>query len=175
MDFLELASARYSCRHYLDAPVEDELLSKVLEAGRIAPTAKNNQPQRVVVVQSKEALARLHEATPMARNAPVVLAVGYAPSEASVIAMDSYYDGTYCAGTQDASIVATSMMYEAAELGLGSLWIRGYDTGKVREALDLGDDFELVMLLAIGHPDEEYGPSPMHESRKALDETVMYL
>ena len=175
MDFMDLARARYSCRHYADAPVEDDVLQKVLEAGRLAPTAKNNQPQRIVVVQSKEAMARLKEATPMARNAPVVLAVGYAPSEASVIAMDTYYDGTYCAGTQDASIVATSMMYEAAELGLGSLWIRGYDTGKVREALDLADDFELVMLLALGWPDEDAGPSAMHESRKPLDDTVMYV
>ena len=175
MDFMDLAKARYSCRHYADKPVEDEVLQQVLEAGRLAPTAKNNQPQRVVVVQSEEARARLKEATPMGRNAPVVLAVGYAKSEASVISMDTFYDGAYCAGTQDASIVATTMMYEAAELGLGSLWIRGYDTGKVREALDLSDDFELVMLLALGWPAEGDAPSPMHESRKPLDDTVMYV
>ncbi len=175
MDFMELARARYSCRKYAERPVDDDVLTKVLEAGRLAPTAKNNQPQRVVVVQSEEARARLKEATPMGRNAPVVLAVGYAKSEASVISMDTFYDGAYCAGTQDASIVATTMMYEAAELGLGSLWIRGYDTGKVREALDLSDDFELVMLLALGWPAEGDAPSPMHESRKPLDDTVMYV
>ena len=175
MDFMDLAKSRYSCRHYADKPVEDEKLQQVLEAGRLAPTAKNNQPQRIYVVQSKEALERLNEATPMLRDAPIGLVVGYSKGEASVIAMDSFYDGQYCAGTQDASIVATSMMYEAAELGLGSLWIRGYDTGKVRDALDLPDSFEMVMILALGYPGERGVPSPMHASRKPLDDTVMYL
>lgn len=175
MDFLELAEKRFSCRSYADTPVEDEKLQKVLEAGRLAPTAKNNQPQRIFVVQSEEAMTNLREATKMVHDAPMALVVGYAKDEASVIAGDSFYDGTYCAGTQDASIVATSMMYEAADLGLGSLWIRGYDTGKIIEALDLPDTVEVVMILALGYPGERGVPSPMHASRKPLDDTVMYL
>ena len=175
MDFMELARARYSCRHYAAKPVEDEVLRKVLEAGRLAPTAKNNQPQRIFVVQSREALDRLKAATPMLRDAPLGLVIGYDKGEASVITMDAYYDGKYCAGTQDASIVATTMMYEAADLGLASLWIRGYDTGKVIEALDLPEDVEGVMILALGYAAEGWEPSPMHASRRPLDETVTYL
>ena len=176
MDFTQLVDQRYSCRKYAERPVEPEKLQRVLEAGRKAPTAKNNQPQRVFVVQSEEARARLAEATAMVHDAPIALAVGYAKDEASVIAMDAYYDGSYCAGTQDASIVATTMMYAAAEEGLASLWIRGYDTGKIRAALDIPENVELVMLLALGYAAEEGGgPSPMHESRRPLDETVMYL
>ena len=56
MTFLELANKRYSARKYKDQPIEKEKLDQVLEAGRIAPTAKNNQPVKIYVLQSKEAL-----------------------------------------------------------------------------------------------------------------------
>ena len=57
MDFLELAKARYSCKKFSDKPVEKEKLEQILEAGRLAPTAKNNQPQHIYVLSSKESLA----------------------------------------------------------------------------------------------------------------------
>ena len=61
MDFLELAKERYSCRSFLDKKVEMEKLEKVLEAGRLAPTGRNNQPQRILVLQDKQELEKLKE------------------------------------------------------------------------------------------------------------------
>ena len=77
MDFLELAKARYSCKKFSDKPVEKEKLEQVLEAGRLAPTAKNNQPQHIYVLSSKESLALTDQLTPCRYGAPVVLAVAH--------------------------------------------------------------------------------------------------
>lgn len=63
MDFLKLAKKRYACRKYLSRQVEPEKLELILEAGRVAPTGANRQPQRLVVVQSKEGMERLAGST----------------------------------------------------------------------------------------------------------------
>ena len=75
MDFLELSTTRYSVRDYDDRPIEDEVLNKILQAGRLAPTAKNNQPQRVYVLKSEDAIKKIRENTACSFNAPVVLLV----------------------------------------------------------------------------------------------------
>lgn len=77
MDFLELCKNRYSVRKFSGRTVEDEKLEKILEAGRLAPTAKNSQSQRIFVLKTESSLQKIYEATPMAYNAPVVLAVCY--------------------------------------------------------------------------------------------------
>lgn len=81
MDFLKLSEERYSVRKFSDKTVEDEKLEKILQAGRLAPTAKNSQSQRIFVLKSPEALKKINEATPMAFNAPVVLMVCYDQNE----------------------------------------------------------------------------------------------
>ena len=81
MNFETLIRERYSVRDYKDTPIEDEKLAKILEAGRIAPTAGNRQPQRIYVLKSPEALAKIREHTPCAFNAPVVLIVAYNKDE----------------------------------------------------------------------------------------------
>ncbi len=77
MDFLELAKERYSVRIYSDEPVEEEKINKILEAGRIAPTAHNNQPQRIYVIQSKEAREKVKKCTRFSFNAPIILLLCY--------------------------------------------------------------------------------------------------
>lgn len=77
MTFLELANKRYSARKYKDQPIEKEKLDQVLEAGRIAPTAKNNQPVKIYVLQSKKALEKISTLTPCTFNAPCVLMFAY--------------------------------------------------------------------------------------------------
>ena len=66
MEFLELAKSRYSVRKFDARPVEEEVLQKILEAGRVAPTAKNMQPQKIYVLESPEAVASIREITTMA-------------------------------------------------------------------------------------------------------------
>ena len=77
MDFLELAKSRYSCRSFLDKEVENEKVLKILEAGRVAPTAVNYQPQRILVLQEKEELEKLSECTRYGWNAPLIMIVCY--------------------------------------------------------------------------------------------------
>lgn len=73
MDFEKLCAERYSLRKFSDRPVEAEKLEKVLEAGHNAPTAHNLQPQRILVMQSKEALEKAEECTACKFHPPVIL------------------------------------------------------------------------------------------------------
>lgn len=114
MNFMELAKARYSVRKYSDKPIEKEKLDLILEAGRIAPTGHNNQPYRVYVLKSPEALEKVRGLTRCAFNAPVVLMVTVRKDEEWV----NPFEHGIRAGEQDASIVATHMMLEAWELGI---------------------------------------------------------
>ena len=179
MDFLKLSEERYSVRKFSDKKVEDEKLEKILQAGRLAPTAKNSQSQRIFVLKSPEALKKINEATPMAFNAPVVLMVCYDENESYKNAADTAYKyfpcGQYDGGEVDASIVTTAMMFQATELGLGTLWARGFDATKIIDAFDLPKNMHLVCLLDVGYPAADAEPSPRHSDRKPLSETVKYI
>ena len=174
MDFLQLATQeRWSCRAYSDEPVSDKDLGLVLEAARVAPTAHNFQPQRILVVRSTEALARLRAATRMTYGAPVVLAVCYDVDRA--YRNGAFGEPDYCAGEMDCSIACTQMMLQAAELGLGTLWARGYNTAEVERALGIPADLRLVCLLDLGHPAADAKTAPGHTRRLSLAELAFEL
>lgn len=122
MSFMDLAKSRYSCRKFSDKAVESDKLALVLEAGRIAPTATNAQPVHVIALKSAESIAKIRSLTRMAYDAPVVLMICY-DSRESYKAVK--HDGYEC-GDMDASIVTTTMMMEATDLGLATLWARGF-------------------------------------------------
>lgn len=171
MSFMDLCKSRYSTRKFTDKPVEQEKLDYILEAGRIAPTGRNLQPQKVYVIKSAEAVAKVREAAaPMGYNAPMMLVVGY---DKNISAKADVWGETYDLGESDAVIVATSMMYAAEDVGIGTLWARGFNSRKVAKALDLPDNIEVVCLLDLGYSDCE--PSPKHFDRKPLAETVVEL
>lgn len=115
MNFAELSAQRYSLRKFSDRPVEDALLQQVLEAGRNAPTAHNNQPQRIFVLQSPEAMEKADACMGCHFHPPVLLAVAYDPAAA----WDREDDGKNH-GEIDATIAVTQMMLQAADLGLGT-------------------------------------------------------
>ena len=167
MDFLELARRRYSCKKYGDRPVEEAALGKILEAGRLAPTAKNLQEQRVYVAVSEEALAKIDEVTPCRYNAPVVLVVAFDKEN-----VYTYPGGGRQSGIEDASIVATHMMLAAEAYGVDSCWVNCFDPDKLHALLDLPENEEILMLLDLGHAAPGAGPLPNHDSRKPLAETV---
>ena len=171
MDFRELSRARFSVRQYADRPVEEEKLRKVLEAGRLAPTACNNQPVRVLVVKGEEALAALRGATPMQYGAPVSLVVCYDVDEVWHNKREEGYDS----GEMDASIVCDEMMLQATELGLATLWARGYRAADIAEALDVPENLRVVCMLDLGYAAEGVEPTANHDSRRPLSETVIEL
>ncbi len=170
MDFLKLAKERYSCKKFSPRPVEREKLAEILEAGRLAPTAKNLQEQRVYVIESAEGLAKVDELTPCRYGAPTVLAVAFDREN-----VFTYPGGARDSGAEDAAIVATHMMLCAAAAGVDSCWINFFDPAVAAETLGLGPKEEILMLLDLGYAAPDAGPLPNHDSRKALAETVTYL
>lgn len=174
MTFMELAQNRFSERHFDPRPVEDEKLQQILEAGRIAPTACNYQPQRIYVLKSPEALEKARMTKASLYSCPLVLLVCYDSEIVWKNPADRCYE-LYNAGEQDASIVAASMMFEAEELGVHSLWIRGFDSRTVIDSFDLPVNHIPVMMLALGYPGEDSRPAHLHYKRKPLEETVIVL
>ena len=174
MEFLELAQRRYSERRFDGAqPIEEEKLAKILEAGRVAPTGCNYQPQRVYVLKSEAALKKAGTVT-HTFNAPVVLLVCYDLNSVWKNPGDRCYKN-YNVGEQDASIVAASMMFEAEDLGVHSIWLRGFDSKSVVESFELPENVVPVMMLALGYPSNDSKPSHLHTTKKTLSETVMEL
>ena len=170
MSFIDLVKSRYSCRAFDARPVESEKLQQILEAGRLAPTAKNGQPIKIFVLKSTEALEKLRGITRMAYNAPVVLMVCY--DETQSYRASNYNDDHDC-GDMDASIVTTTMMMEATDLGLNTLWARGFNASCIESAFNLPENLKLVCLLDVGYADAELGgPSPRHSERKEMSEIV---
>lgn len=170
MEFKKVVEDRYSCKKYNGVQVEKEKLMAILNAGRLAPTAKNLQEQIVYVVQSEEMLARIDEVTPCRYNAPTVLVVAY--DKGNVF---TYPGGKRDSGAEDATIVATHMILAAADEGVDSCWINFFDPRVAKEALGLPENEEVIMLMDLGYAAEDAGPLPNHGSRKPLSETVTYL
>ena len=129
MEFLQLSEARYSLRKFSDRPVEAEKLAAILEAGRNAPTAHNLQPQRIFVLRSPEALEKADACTAAHFHPPVILVVAYDPEAAWKRETDGKNHGEI-----DASIAATQMMLEAADLGLGTTYVGMFEPEKLLAA-----------------------------------------
>ena len=161
---------RYSCKNYSARKVEDEKLIAILNAGRVAPTAKNFQEQRIYVVRSEEGLAKIDAATPCRYGAPVCLVVAYDRSN-----MFTYPGGKHTSGAEDAAIVATHMLLAAANAGVDSCWINFFDPAVLARDLGLPEHEEILMLLDLGYAAPGFKPLPNHTSRKPLSDTVSYL
>lgn len=164
-DFLELVKNRYSCRNFNHRPVSEVKIQKILEAARLAPTAKNQQPVHVWVVKSEEALARLKETSNSIYDAPVVFMVGCKPENAWV----RRYDGKNGAET-DAAIVGTHILLEAADLELGSVWVGSFDAAKLSELFPETAGWTITALFPVGAPSAEAHPSENHGKRQSLEE-----
>lgn len=166
MTFENLVKQRYSVRKYDSRPVEPEKMEKILEAGRLAPTACNFQPQRILVVEDME---QLKDCTPCM----------YGQSTALIVCYDKTVSWKSRSGREigdvDGTIVMTQMMYQAEELGIGSLLVGLYKEPLLRERFHIPEKYEIVCLLMLGYPTADCEPHPkLHADRKSLEETVFY-
>ena len=170
MSFLELAKdQRFSVRKFKEQAVEKEKLDLILEAGRIAPTACNYQPQRILIIEDAAAREKLKQCTPCHFDAPVILMICYDKTTC----WKNKINGTV-GGDVDASIVTTQMMLEAAELGLGTTWVGAFNHQKLRDQFDIPEYLVPVALLPIGYPADDEEPHPWHFKRFDIDHTVFY-
>ena len=170
MKFKDVVKNRYSCKKYGTQKVEKEKLEAILEAGRLAPTAKNLQEQHIYVVESPEALAKIDKATPCRYGAPTVLVVAFDKNN-----VFTYPGGKRDSGVEDAAIVATHLILAAADEGVDSCWLNFFDPDALDKDLGLPENEEVLMLLDLGYAADGTGPLPNHNSRKPLTETVSYI
>ena len=170
MELMKLFEERFSVRKFSDKKVEKEKVDLTLEAGRLAPTAVDFQPQRIFVLESEKALADLKNCTIFHFDAPLAILVCYDKNES----WQRKYDG-HNMGEVDASIVATHMMLEVANLGLGTTWVGHFDPQAIINTYKIPENFVPVALFPIGYPANDAEPSPKHFERKPITETVKYL
>lgn len=170
MEFANLAENRYSLRKFDKRQVEKEKIELILNAGRLAPTACNNQPQRILVIDNEEAVAKFKKCTPCHFDAPMALLICYDKN----LSWKRSYDG-YDSGDTDASIVGTHMMLQAAELGLGTTWVGYFNPEAVKDEFSLPENLVPAAFFPLGYPAEDAQPNEkQHYSRKPLEETVFY-
>ena len=167
MEFKDVLNRRYSCRAFAARGVEQEKVDRILEAGRVAPTAVNKQPVHIWAVSNPETLQAIKGVTRSNYGAPLLLVVGCRPDEAWV----RRYDGKNGAEV-DASIVATYLMLAAENEGLATLWVGSFDPALLRDILPGTDGYDLVAMINVGYPAPDSQPSPMHSERKPVGELV---
>jgi len=164
MEFQELIRRRYSVREYRPTPPSEEALARILEAGRLAPTAANRQPFRIVVLHTagrKDALGRVYS-RPWFLQAPVVLCVCGVPGEAWV-----RKDGRSHLDV-DAAIVMDHLILAATDEGLGTCWIANFDVDAAREVFEVRADEVPLLLTPLGHAADQ----PKARERRSLDSLV---
>ena len=168
MTFQELAKNRYSVRSFRETPIEKEHMDLILEAGRVAPTACNFQPQKIYVARSAEAREKLASVCRCTFGAPVILVVCYDREREWKNKLLPGYES----GETDAAIVCTHMMLQAFELGIGSCWVGYFNPKTVAETLVLPENITVSALLPMGYPAEDAQPLPLHSQYRELADLV---
>ena len=168
MGIVDVMKDRYSQRRFSPTPIEDEKLTAILEAGNLAPTAENRQPQRILVLRGDEALAKVDLCTRCRFGAPAVLVLAYDMTEAARNPDVADF------GPVDLAIVGDHMSLAAAEMGIHSCWVGLVNPSEVRRQFDVPATYRIMALMPLGYPSEKSRPSRLHKRRKELSQTVFF-
>jgi nitroreductase len=165
MQFNELINKRFSVRQYKDTPVENEKLLQVLEAGRLAPSAVNNQPLHFIVIRDPNNLKKTKSIyhREWTREAPVIIIICADHSQSWKRESDGKDSSDI-----DVAIAVDHMTLQATELGLGTCWVCNFDTAACSNLFKLPEDIEPVVMLPLGYPDVPV----KSKERKSLEEIV---
>lgn len=146
MDTLEVLKTRRSIREYKDKPIPKEVLERIVDAARFAPTARNEQPWEFIVVVEKETLNKIAGLTDHGKF------IAQAAACILVFCKDTkYYLEDGCAATENILIAATA-------LGIGSCWVAGDKKPycrQIHELLNVALSFKLVSMVSLGYPKSE--------------------
>lgn len=168
MEFNDVIRKRTATRKFSDRKLSQEDIEKILETGRLAPTAKNFQPQFIYVVISEEGLEKIDKITPCRYNAQCCLVVCSDMEKA-------FHKDEYSTYEVDATIVATHMILEATNLNIDSTWIETFDKNEVKNVFDLENNLEPVCIINLGYKTDDCPENPMHNQRKNVSEIVKYI
>lgn len=167
MEVMEVIKSRRSIRKFRPVPIEPDKMKRIEEAFRLAPSARNGQCWKLLVVTNRAIKEKIREASPskhtMITEAPIVL-VGICTSQRLMT-------NGHRVDSVDVSIAMSFAMLEAHSLGLGTCWMANYHEQEVRKALGLADDISVVAIMPLGYADE----SPSARPRKLLDSVVDYV
>jgi len=168
MDFFKTIRMRFACRAFQDKPVEEEKLIKILDAGRMAPSACNLQPWHFVVIRDSKARQKVVEAYPREwfAKAPVIIVACSDHSQSW-----KRFDGKDHSDI-DAAIAIDHITLAAADLGLATCWVCAFDADKCSRALKLPNYIEPVAMLPLGYPADSASPDRHDTRRKSLDDIV---
>ncbi len=168
MDLMEAIKTRRSIRKYKETPVPENLLKEVLNAARLAPSADNAQPWKIIVLRDVQAKQRVTQACNGQKflvQAPVVLVLCGIPEEAFPTV-----GGYMSSHVIDATIALDHLTLAARALGLGTCWVAMFKEDRVREILGIPEDVRVVAVSPLGFPDE----TPERTPRKNLEELISY-
>ncbi len=170
MDFCDLVSNRSSIRSFdMSRAIPQEVLNRILNAGRLAPSANNLQPWHFHVITSPEVLEKIYPCykRDWIQSAPCLMIVSGDRNSAWVRRHDNYNSIE-----TDLTIVMDHLILAAAWEGLGSCWIAAFDPGIIREALQLDRNIEIYAFTPLGYAAPDALPSP--KKRKSLEEITTY-
>ena len=168
MEYEKVIKERTAVRRFKEIPINKQDLHRILLAGNLAPTAKNLQPQRIFVVETKEGLEKIDKVSPCRYHAQTVLMIC---SDKNI----AFQKGEHSTYEMDACIVATHMMLEATNLGIDNIWIEMFDSKKLKEEFNLEKNIEPICLIPLGYRTDDYKENPTHNIRKNINEIVKYI
>ena len=168
MDFQELAKKRYSCRSYLNKPVEEDKLLHVLETARLAPSAKNLQPWHFVVIQEEDNLAKIKScyAGEWLKSAPLII-VACGDHKAAWYRSDGKNHTDI-----DVAIAIDHLTLAATDIGLATCWICKFDVFKCANILQLPEGVEPIAMIPLGYPADSPDTGRHQVNRKKLDDIL---
>ncbi len=170
MDFYEVLYTRRSVRAYEQKPVPDDILYKVLDAARIAPSGANYQPWTFIVVKDERLRTKVAEACHHQKwiaEAPIIIVACGHPFNVN------YNRGGFMGNLsmiQDVSIAFTHLILAARAEGLGTCWIGAYDNEAIKKILDIPETVDVVAVTPLGYP--RGNPFKRTDRRKSLEEIV---
>ena len=167
MEFEKVIKTRTATRGYSSKKVDKEIVDKILEAGRIAPTAKNLQPFKIYVIESPEGLKKVDKASPCRYNAPLCLLVCENNEEA-------FEKEGHSTGEMDSCIVATHMMLAATNEGVDNIWVEMFDPKIMRKEFDIPKELNPICLLPMGYKSKDCKANIFHTKRKKIEEITEY-
>lgn len=167
MEFEDVIRKRTAVRKFSEKKLEQEKLDKILEAGRLAPTAKNSQPIKIYVVKSEEGIIKLDKASRCRYESSTILIICGSQDEA-------YHKGDYTTYEMDSCIVATHMMLEATNIGVDNIWVESFDEDILRKEFDIPTEFTPICLIPLGYKSADCPKNPLHDKRKCIEDLVEY-
>ncbi len=181
MDFLELCKKRYSLRKYSNKVVPEDVLERIIEAARLAPSACNSQPWHFVVVRDstkkamlcEEAFSGIYSMNKFAKEAPVIIVVITEKMKFAAAL------GGMLRGTQysliDIGIACEHLILQAAQEGVGSCMLGWFDENAVKKILGLPKNVKIDLLISLGYPPEDYIRPNTSAIRKTKEEIRTYI